>query len=147
MKQVKDMPPNEELDKATKRYEALFGKPKWYYVFYRIKSRIVNFRPHNNIYWWFQRRWKGWDDRATWSMDYTLSKNFIIPMLKQLKKNTFGYPSDLDSFEEWEVILDKMILGHELVLKCVEDFISDIERDKMNEGLNLFREYYLSLWT
>jgi len=47
----------------------------------------------------------------TWSMDTTLA-HIVVPMLKQLKATTHGYPSSLTE-EEWDNILDDMIFAFE----------------------------------
>lgn len=65
------------------------------------------------------------DKYDTWSMDATLAM-IIVPMLKQLKETSHGYPAefhdchaipddpDFDAgFEEWKKTLDKMIWAFE----------------------------------
>lgn len=55
-----------------------------------------------------------WD---TWSADHTLAL-IILPVLKQLKESTHGYPSthECHSFEDWFAILEKMIWSFEQVI-------------------------------
>jgi len=75
------------------------------------------------------------DKYDTWSMDSTLAL-IIVPMLKQLRDTTHGYPGDFshedygrqqgfegegfefpeDGFEQWQATLDKMIWAFEQVL-------------------------------
>jgi hypothetical protein len=67
------------------------------------------------IYRWVecfvQRGKQGYCYRDIWSIDYYLME-ILPPMIKQLKKDTHGYPPDLTS-DKWDEILDKMVLGFE----------------------------------
>lgn len=76
------------------------------WIFYRI----INFFKYlpNNIKWFIQRGIRGYSDYDTWDIDYWFL-NTIVPMLKQLKENKHGYPGNITA-EEWDNILDKMIL-------------------------------------
>lgn len=78
------------------------------------------------------------DNYDTWGMDHTLAM-IIVPMLKQLRDTTHGYPSDFildesdwhpqksfkgdgfefpedDGFEQWKETLNKMIWSFEQVI-------------------------------
>lgn len=96
----------------------------------------------------------------------TCMAEFAIPRLKMLRKNLHGYPAcpEINSIEEWEIILDKIILGFELSLdlgsmhdkyfqydksgKLTKEAIELAEEDnkKVNEGLQLFAKWYQHLW-
>ena len=97
--------------------------------------------------------------KEVWNLDYTISE-WIVPRLKLFKERKHSYPCNLTS-EEWDVILDKIILAFELGGQDPLDLYDDIfwkdmnkynkkvEEDyiaKINEGLDLFKEYYLDLW-
>jgi hypothetical protein len=56
----------------------------------------------------------------SWSADHSLSL-IAVPLLKQLRKTTHGYPCDLNSPEEWDLILSKIIWAHEQVIESAED--------------------------
>lgn len=86
----------------------------------------------------------------TWSLDITIAE-FIIPRLKLFKKVTDCYPNGLESMEEWHSILDKMIKAFTLIseqfdVKNCFDYKYKEENKTINEGLDLFRKYYRSLW-
>lgn len=86
--------------------------------------------------------------KDTWSLDITFAK-FAIPRLKLFKKSTIGFPWRLKSFEEWEAILDKMILAFELIANGDDDFTREDYEEinkKINEGLELFATYFRDLW-
>lgn len=93
----------------------------------------------------FQRRFRGWDDSETWSMDYTFVE-WIIPRLKRFKQLENGHPSDL-SWETWQRILDDMIEGFEFYLK--EDELTNYEKredGKFKKAMFLFYTYLENLW-
>lgn len=94
-------------------------------------------------YWW-QRRTRGYDDLEVWN-PYIYIARFAIPRLKAYRKNLHGHPVNLNSMEEWEAIIDKIILSLE---EAVDDDnwvpVDQVERHQ--EGLNLFGEYFENLW-
>lgn len=89
----------------------------------------------------------------TWNLDQTLAL-IIHPSLLKMKEEKNSYPGDLQTYSEWEVILDKMILSFERIKTLFEDepegFSTNEEYtkyyDEIREGLNLFSKYYLNLW-
>ncbi len=92
-----------------------------------------------------QRTERGFDDSETWSLTDTIC-NFIIPRLKRFKEVNNGMPNSL-TFEEWNIILDKMILAFELTTRNEGIRIwNENEREQVNEGLDLFREWFIALW-
>ena len=110
--------------------------------------QIINFFKYlpKYIKWFFQRRFRGFDDRDTWELDTTITK-FILPRLERFKELTNGYPSDLTE-EEWDLILDKIIMTFKLieinkdnVCSCGSPLYITIK-----EGLNLFTKHYFELW-
>ncbi len=142
---------------------------------YRVTSALIH--PHwilaqwgRDIKWAWQRIYRGWDDRAAWSVDYWLN-NMMPDILRRLKKYTHGVPMSMyDNFqpnetwefsdkddegarEKWNKTLDKIILGFEASQK-----LSDLNYDWENEdeekqientfkdGLNLFVKHYHDLW-
>ena len=79
-----------------------------------------------------QRKIRGFDDSETWSLTDTICR-FIIPRLKRFKE-VRGTPSQL-SEEDWNIILDKMILAFELTTR--ENGIriwSEEESKQIDEG-------------
>lgn len=100
-----------------------------------------------SIKWWFynsvvRRFHRQFVSVELWNLDYTIA-NFILPRLKAFKVNLHGYPSEL-TFEEWQAILDKMVLAFDLVNKQEED--TEEQQETINEGLTLFAKYYQHLW-
>lgn len=80
------------------------------------------FKIPEELYYWLkysiQRAFRGYADCDVWNVDGYLCE--IMPsMIKQLKEKTHGYPSHLSSPEEWETILNKIILGFEAGKKLI----------------------------
>ena len=85
----------------------------------------------------------GFSPDETWNLDTVLAE-FIIPRLKAFRKMTIGYPAGLTP-RKWSIILGKMQRAFEMYLDC--DVGTDEETmRKINEGLDLFRKYFMSLW-
>jgi len=110
----------------------------------------------------WQRVFRGWDGRATWSIDYYIARQ-IVATVKELRRLDFGIPSQMfeglphdenwnHSKEDWEIarqrwhtILDEIVVGF-------EDFINDDkepfdwDRTRFEKAFDLFREHFESLW-
>lgn len=116
-------------------------------------------------------------NKETWNLDYTIAE-WILPRLKAYKKVTIGYPpfdkklyaetKELKNitFEDWQNILDEIILGFEQILIdpldiAIDDkklefkdetdskIYSDIcneRQEKIERGLDLFKYYIQDLW-
>lgn len=116
------------------------------------------------IKWGFQRVTRGFSDRQLWNIDYELAK-WILPRLKAWRaKGPTGFPIDLSEkypddgtgYQAWLDVLDKMIFAFNEIVQsdCSpghrwEDGSWKYEEErwkKIEEGLNLFREYYWNLW-
>jgi len=92
-----------------------------------------------------QRKIYGFDDSETWSLTDTLC-NFILPRLKRFREINNGFPYGL-TFSSWCDIIDKIILSLELISRDSGSQVwNKEEQSQITEGLDLFREYFLSLW-
>jgi hypothetical protein len=126
-----------------------------------------------HIKWFYQRITRGFDDRECWNLNTTIAK-FLIPRLKVFKTNTHTFPSEI-SLEEWDIALLQMIDAFELYIldnddlnyddvkiefdekghlqitkdpdkEKVRNTIIESRRKRIEDGLNLFREYFYDLW-
>ena len=115
-----------------------------------------------------------------WNLDYTICE-WILPRLKLFREETVGYPS-IDrkiyaetgemveiTFEDWQKILDEIILGFEQNLVDTSDYLIDDDLNfkldlkneadkkkyydycdernkKIERGLDLFKYYFQDLW-
>lgn len=118
------------------RYEAI---EEWFH------RRITSIR------FFYQRLTRGWDDSACWSLDDHLAP-IILPRLKRFKElNVHAWPgpeNGVDTFEEWQEILDKMIFAFEW--DCDEDRKygrwDNEEYERVKEGHMLFGKFFQCLW-
>ena len=120
---------------------------------------VILFRSSRHIKWFFQNLIRGFSGRDLWSLDYHLAE-LILPRLIAFKKiNRLGVPGILckvdgtdQDFEaegkQWEEILDKMILGFDLLVKdsytSVEELIEN--EKKIQEAIDLLAKYFRALW-
>lgn len=88
-----------------------------------------------------QRLKRGFDSSELWNLNNTIT-GFILPRLKAFRDETVSYPDGMTR-DEWESILDEMIVAFELLEKdnCDSDFNKKIEH-----GLNIFVKYFRGLW-
>lgn len=99
-----------------------------------------------SIKFWFQRLFRGWDDRETWNLSTSLSV-LILPRLKRFKEITIGYPSEFSSMQEWHQNLDFMIEAFEFYASEDHFLCEDVNKiKKAQEGIELFASYYSYLW-
>jgi len=99
-----------------------------------------------SVRFFFQRRFRGWDDSDTWALDTTISK-LILPRLKRFKLLKVGCPSHVESMEEWNAMLMKMIHAFEF-LASDEKYgnFDQVKNNEVNEGLDMFCQNFRSLW-
>ena len=99
-----------------------------------------------NIRYTYQLWTRGWCDCETWNLNRSIAKN-ILPRLKAFRRVTMSYPPDTTE-GRWDLILAEMIEGFEIVAD-EERFHSMNEKDleKVKHSLDLFRKWYLDLWS
>jgi len=92
-----------------------------------------------------QRVKYGIAQRDVWEFDYYLTK-IIVRGLKQLKKDSHGYPSEETmTMEKWREILQKIIDCFEL--KMMSEYTHTKEEKRViDDGMRLFVKYYDNLW-
>jgi hypothetical protein len=126
---------------------------------------------YRNIRWAWQRVFRGWDDRISWSVDYYLAKNLPL-WIKQLKEDGHGIPtvmwedsdfdknnnyattpeSDKKAEEKWDNILDQIILGFETYQQMQDEVIWENNpkyfemNKKFENGFDLLKKYFGNLW-
>lgn len=93
-----------------------------------------------------------------WNLDATLSA-LILPRLIRFRDNHCGTPGCLFEYDEkgnilneeegcqkWEKILDKIIWAFYLYISVGSLYWTEEQKQRINEGLKLFAEYFQSLW-
>lgn len=81
----------------------------------------------------FQRLFRGWDDRETWDMEDALLKWFL-PRAKRYRKISLSYPANYTQ-EQWDHVLGYLIYETEDVLDMFahEDYLSMDDVEKLME--------------
>ena len=109
-----------------------------------IKSISVNDKRITK--WEAQIVERGFDDTEWWSL-YTTIAEFTLPRLKVFRQNTMSFPATITS-EEWDNIIDKMIVAFEIILDEEKWPVpSGEDMDKVTEGLDLFAKWFTNLWS
>ena len=67
------------------------------------------------IKWFFQRRFRGFDDREIWDIDETFYK-WLLPRLKMFQVRTSGYPTRYKSMSSWQKELINRVTQLELIV-------------------------------
>lgn len=112
----------------------IFG---WRFTYIIIRPHKMLSEIFLRIKWAFQRVYRGWDDRAVWSVDIWLSE-MLPPILRKLKKVKHGVPfmflpDDVDSggYENY-----RMKVGSEMYSAQLELLASGLERiSKMEDPI------------
>ncbi len=111
-------------------------------MFHSGTSSRYNLRLYKREFRYYgQRLTRGWDDSELWNLDNTISE-FVLPRLKRFKAYQHSHPSYMTK-EEWDGVLDQMILAFE---NNLIDFPSREQDKQVEEGLTLFAKYYVHLW-
>lgn len=94
-----------------------------------------------------QRLKRGFDGSELWSLRDTIT-DFILPRLKAFADSPCGYPGYFANENEWTEVLKKMIRAFEITKKDTDHgSITEEEWKEWDEGMSLFHEHFLSLWT
>jgi len=135
------------------------GWRAWYSLSHPWK--IIEYCWQEMVFAW-QRVFRGWDDRAVWSIDWYLAK--LIPQLiRELSKQGHGLPGDLfpnDTFGEgatpeeeeealrkWHEILEKIAIGFDVYHEHEHEvFYKDEFKKPFEEAFDLFRKWFGAFW-
>lgn len=118
----------------------------------------------SGLVWAWQRVFRGWDDRVIWAIDQHLSE--VVPeWLEAIHSRKYGIPGacfeDITddspeamkaAEEKWDSIISDMIAGFEAANTMIVRWymLSEEKHKELEEirlkGMNLFVEYYFSLW-
>jgi len=124
-----------------------------YYDYWKIVRFIVDTFTDQLKYAW-QRAWRGYDDPELWNHHSTHNER-MIEILQWYRDNRFGSPTINDQdfnncHEVWDCYLDRMIAGFESAEAISYHEYDEGELDfylsVMEDGLDIYSEYYLGLW-
>lgn len=122
-------------------------------VFEELEQEMINLINKRNRFYRLKRyfkylyqRWtRGFDDRELWNLDITIAK-YIHPRLTALRLSDSGYPSSL-THTEWVDILGDIETAMYLISNEKHIHGTEDEHVQIEYGLDLFRKYFLNLWT
>lgn len=114
----------------------------------------------DRIKYFFQRVFRGYSDYDLIDCNKLIARKILPPLKAWVKSERNGYPATLNSKEEWDTILEKIVWSlEELVTEKHEDEIFNSETDldtrsgklmetwdNMQEGLDLFGKYLSAMW-
>ena len=87
---------------------------------------------------------KGFDDRETWSLRYTIA-NFIIPRLERYEEIVKSLYSSREP--ELKENIECFLNAMKLVMKDSEGgILTSEEKKQMRQGLDAFPKVFMSLW-
>jgi hypothetical protein len=151
----------------------VFGIPRDIYYWCYRNLRVLDW--YREIKYWFQRAFRGYDDRRWWGLGDNLGKDIVRDLKIFRNANRAGVPSEFcESHDDkeltiankkWNDILDKMINGFEQLIDegidtqnwkdyyinkiiTYEEFLK-IENERISkakEDAKLFIDYFLNLW-
>lgn len=98
--------------------------------------------------WAEQRVARGFDDTELWNLDDTIAR-FIRPRLKALRAKEVIPPTGMPK-DQWLSLMDKMIVAFDLLLPegggtWSRANFTTRQRAQVQEGLDLFRQYFFQL--
>lgn len=98
---------------------------------------------------WFKHQYqtltRGFSDKETWSLDWTIAK-FVLPRLKRFKKLNNGFPHGMTE-QSWEKALDDMIYSMEIYSKGLWSHNPDeVNWKRVKRGTTLFGKHFRDLW-
>jgi hypothetical protein len=81
------------------------------------------------------------------SETYSLCVNhaqWLVPRLKRFIQVRGGHPVDIND-DEWDAILKKILFAYEIIAE--DDWTKEHKHmEEVEEGLDLFRQWYRNLW-
>jgi len=125
-----DESPQEFSEKIEDFFIVILGKTI-YYKLWRTFDFVRNIP--KEIKWFFQRGFRGYDDRCYWEIGDYLGRDIIRHLKHFRKMSRFGVPGNMcvdkrgkdisveAGEKQWNAVLDKMIFGFEELVKDSTD--------------------------
>lgn len=82
-----------------------------------------------------------------WDLDDTLAKYILPRLIKYKTINKNSHPIAFDNIEDWHNTIDKMIWSFEKIVK--DNWVYkqlEAEKERFEEGMNLFAKHFMDLW-
>lgn len=133
----------------TDLFDKINPTPFWIKLHHWRDRKGLRYRyVKRNLQAFWQRGRRGYADTDLWSFDSYLA-GVLVKALAQLRDTTHGYPSGLDTPEEWAAILTQMVDGfaaHRDIMNTGDTEAMRTATERFQRGMELFSEYYLALW-
>jgi len=129
-----------ELNKPLPWYKNLYD-----FFAYRIPYRLE--RLWDSIFVFIERGRKGYAKSDTWNAFVYLS-GLISNITKDLADETHGYPPELESIEEWKIVLGMISSGFAKVIEVDErgNCATEEEQAQIAEAFKMLEKYFVYLW-
>lgn len=105
------------------------------------------------LYYYWQRDWRGFDGSEMWSLDSTIL-NWLIPRLEEFSywSSGHGWPNGIKNGEikylDGGKVTEEMVEGFKLLKDHLYNHkVSVSDKQKINRSFNLFKEHFGNLWT
>ena len=128
----------------------LFGK----HVKRTYITAIDNGQEGRQLYYYWQRDWRGFDGSEMWSLDSTIL-DWLIPRLEEFSywASGHGWPNGIKDGEiqylDGGKVTEEMVKGFK-ILKAYqynEGKLTTHQKQMINRSFNLFKEHFGNLWT
>lgn len=113
---------------------------------YTLKYNLTH--PHEVILNWcrdikcaWQRATKGYCYRDLWNIDSWFLR-LMCDMIPDYKKNKHGYPSQFESEEEWDKVLNEMIMYFKEAYEPTTSFINIYEKEHLEKVLPIWMSQF-----
>lgn len=122
-----------------------YTKLWWWICRQAFNIKLLPKRIYRFVVGKIQRSRRGFSHEDTWNLDQYLAK-VIASSVTHLRHTTHGYPSTMTE-SEWDNILRKIVLGFNLYVYSRDmETLTEDEKAKMDEGMQLFIQHFRHLW-
>jgi len=129
-----------DLNQPVPWYKNLYNALR-YRLPYRIKCAW------DNIFVRWERGKNGYAESDVWNF-YNYLSEIIAAGTEELAETTHGYPPELESLEEWQIVLRMISKGFGVLNKKEEsgEALTEEEQIQFDEAMRLFGQYFVYLW-
>lgn len=101
-----------------------------------------------------QRKELHFGDQDLWNF-FIANAKAQVSALTRLRDSAYGYPGDLDSMDDWHVLLNQMIDGFQAIIDYDEHWLDDgvdwhalwdESEQRFNTGMTTYTKWYRHLW-
>ncbi len=120
-----------EKEDEKKNHPLIFFAKEFRFALVRFFERIGDGKREVKFAW--QRAVRGYDDRASWSIDYWMAET-LPPILRQLKKYAHGVPMQFLP-DDIEISNYRVGIGRSMFRQRLEELAQGFEEFKKHDGI------------